>query len=153
MDMKRSLTEAMRICFGAILFALVFNHFSAAGIPLLYHAAEIPDKDNISAATAFHLYQNGRAIFIDARPPEEIDGKVIPGSFSVPVSWPMDRIAEYMQRFKPDQTIIVYCSEPECQFSVRLAGMLKYFKYGNVLVFRGGIKEWTENDYPLGVAR
>lgn len=133
----------------AACFAVVYNLISATGIPLLYQPVEITDQDNISAATAFHLYQNGRAVLIDARPPEDIDGTYIPRSYNVPVSWPMDKIAEYMKRFKSDQTMIVYCSEPKCQFSVRLAGMLKYFKFTNVLVFRGGIQEWSENGYPL----
>ena len=149
MDLKRSARESFVLTAVAVCFALIYNYFSATGIPLLYYPVTIPDQDNISAAAAYHLFQNGRAVFIDARPPEEIDGLVIPGSYNVPISWSMDRIAEYMNRFKPDQTLVIYCSEPECHFSVRLAGMLKYFKFSNVLVFRGGIKEWSENGFPL----
>ena len=141
--------ESIYILLTAVTIGLLHNSLSPGRISLLYHPVNISDKDNISVSEAYRLYQNGRAEFIDTRPAEEFAGNHIPGSYNVPPEWPMDKIAEYMKVFRTEQVLVVYCSEAKCNLSVKAVGMLKFMKYSNVLLFRGGIKVWSENDFPL----
>lgn len=50
---------------------------------------------------------------------------------------------------KPDDDIVVYCSNPSCIASISAYKQLKAMGYENVRRFAGGLQEWEEHGFPL----
>jgi rhodanese-related sulfurtransferase len=50
------------------------------------------------------------------------------------------------------QIIITYCGGPACPASQMLADSLSSMGYGHVIVFHGGVEEWTAAGMPLAMA-
>ncbi len=149
MKIKQLILEIAGILFLSVVSGLIFNALSANGISLLYHTPQINNRDNISAEQAYKLYNEGRALFIDARYREEYVQKRIEKSINLPASYSIDQISTHLDDYDKEQIIVVYCSAPSCTYSTRVAGICRFLKYSNVFVFGGGIEDWETNGYPL----
>ncbi len=57
------------------------------------------------------------------------------------------RVAD--QLFKKDDEIIVYCSDVTCMASYYAYKQLELAGYTNIWRFAGGLREWSENGFPL----
>jgi len=67
----------------------------------------------------------------------------IPGSVLIPSK------AVMMSILRPEEEIVVYCSDDSC-FSSRLAvETLERAGYRNVWHYRGGLRKWMDAGYPL----
>lgn len=102
----------------------------------------------VSLETAHRLYNEGIAIFIDARSPDAYAEGRIPGAINIPY----DQLPKYLdalqsQVLKSDH-IICYCWSTTCDFSDQLATELKIMGYENVEVFTAGWDRWTEAGHP-----
>lgn len=73
----------------------------------------------------------------------EFNAKRIPGSEHFTEA---DQAAAAM---RPDDEIVVYCSNPACRASQKLYKDLVERGYANVRRFEGGLLEWEDNGYPL----
>lgn len=109
--------------------------------------AELPEGA-VSVEAARRLYDEGIAIFIDARSPDGYAEGHIPGAINIPY----DQLPKYLdtlqsQVLKTDH-IIAYCWSPTCDFSDQLATELKIMGYENVEVFTGGWDHWTAAGHP-----
>jgi rhodanese-related sulfurtransferase len=49
----------------------------------------------------------------------------------------------------PEQPIVVYCSGPECDESLKLGEILITAGYTNIALFAGGMTAWTEAGYEV----
>lgn len=73
----------------------------------------------------------------------EFRAKHIPGSLHVP------KIEDALEALKPDEDIVVYCSNPSCPASTMMYRELEKRGYKNVKRFEGGIVAWEDAGYPL----
>ncbi len=149
MKIKITVIEIVYIVVFAAITGIIFNWISGNGISLLYHTPQIDDQDNLSADQAYKLYIEGRALFIDARYPQEYENIRIKNSINIPASYSIDKIAGRLEKYKKDQMMIVYCTSTGCNYSTRVAETCRFLKYSNVFIFRGGIEEWDKKGYPL----
>lgn len=53
------------------------------------------------------------------------------------------------QLFEKDDEIIVYCSDITCMASFYAYKQLELAGYTNIWRFAGGLREWSENGFPL----
>jgi len=53
------------------------------------------------------------------------------------------------QLFEKDDEIIVYCSDTTCMASYYAYIQLEQAGYTNIWRFAGGLREWSENGFPL----
>jgi len=150
---RKTIYESVIVLIVSVCIGIVFNSFSPYGISLIYKSTEVSDEDNISASSAHKLYLDGRALFVDARYPEQFEQFYIRNSVNIPFTWSVDKIDNYVSSLERDQLIVVYCSDYNCKYSVRIAGILRFLKLSNVLIFRGGIDEWKSNSFPLIIAK
>ena len=71
------------------------------------------------------------------------DAKHIPGSLH------FDTPAELYAAVKPDDEIVVYCSNVDCLSSVALYRDLVRRGYSNVRRYSGGLVDWEDSGLPL----
>lgn len=143
---------------------IVYNSFSANGIPLIKKEAavvfdtneeltesETENLNEIKALTTEQVYEifgSKEAKFVDARDNWDFADGHIPGAINIP---------EY--KFTPDdpnlklldknEKIIVYCEGDQCEVSKRLAIELKKIGYKKVWIYLGGWEEWSGNKLPI----
>jgi rhodanese-related sulfurtransferase len=70
----------------------------------------------------------------------------IPGSINIPADDIKDTAPE---KLSEDDEIVVYCRSSTCGASDRAADALEDIGYKNIIIFRGGKKEWEEMGYPV----
>ena len=87
---------------------------------------------------------NEKFVLVDARSSEDYGKNHLPGALSVPV----ENIRDYAGRLDKKEEIITYCGSFQCPASTAAAKELMSLGFKNVLDYKGGIKEWTENHYP-----
>jgi rhodanese-related sulfurtransferase len=114
-------------------------------------AGELADalpEGAISVEETRRLYDEGVAVFIDARSPEGYAEGHIPGAINIPY----DRLPQYLETLQSQvlrtDRIVCYCWSPTCDFSDQLATELQIMGYENIDVFTGGWEEWTAGDNP-----
>lgn len=73
----------------------------------------------------------------------EFRAKHIPGSLHFPT------IREALDSLKPDDEIVVYCSNPACLASRTMYRDLEKRGFKDVRRFEGGVVAWEEAGYPL----
>lgn len=86
-------------------------------------------------------------VLVDALSPIAYAASHLPGSLNIPPEQ-VDVLAP--QRIPDrDAEIVVYCTSPDCQASVRVGERLLELGYRNVVHYPGGKREWTEAGLPL----
>jgi rhodanese-related sulfurtransferase len=73
----------------------------------------------------------------------EFRAKHIPGSLHFPT------IREALRTLKPEQEIVVYCSNPSCRASYLMYRELQKRGFKKIRRFEGGLAAWEESGYPL----
>jgi len=100
----------------------------------------------INLDIAKNLFQNNM-LFIDARAKQYYDDGHIPESICNDDL--DDLINEIENRISLDAGFVVYCSDDECGSSEELAISLQEQGFMNIFLFKGGWKQWTENNLPI----
>ena len=67
----------------------------------------------------------------------------IPGS-----TW-IDSMEKAARSLRPEDEIVVYCSDPACFASRMAATHLEKAGYEHVYHYEGGLRQWAEAGYPL----
>lgn len=88
-------------------------------------------------------------LVINALEPERFQKGHIPGSRNIPVS--DDNFVAKVEAAADDksETIVVYCSGPECDASEKAARKLDQAGFQNVHRFEGGMEAWKSKGNPV----
>ncbi len=103
---------------------------------------------NLSQAQV--LWQEGRALFIDARKPEEFAELHIQGAINLPPDQWQKVATEGLPGVPLDRLLVVYCSQEACDSALKLAEKLKAKGYEQVVAYLGGFAAWDEAGLPVG---
>ena len=107
----------------------------------------------IAFESAVDHFQNGTAIFADARPLEAFESGHIKGALHLDPSefdqW-SDRVFAYASA---DATIITYCEGPHCQLSRELGEKLMWLGFENVTYLQDGWEMWKAHKLPIAKGR
>ena len=103
----------------------------------------------IDISFAKNLYDNKKAIFLDARDKEDFkEGHIFDA-----INIPYDDVEEYeniILQLDPDFPVVIYCSGGECDLSVNLADLLyNDYIFSYVLIFESGYPDWVNKRYPV----
>ncbi len=134
----RMIRVALRQALGIIAVAL---------LPALLSAAFHPRKpmesrsDEIDLATVEGWGQT--VLWVDARPMDEFREGHISGAIPLNLEQWDSLIAAFLDRWNPDQKIVVYCSSRDCDLSKQVADRLRENKISPVYVLRGGWESWV----------
>jgi rhodanese-related sulfurtransferase len=67
----------------------------------------------------------------------------------IPRSEHFASIEQLVDSIKPDEDVVVYCSNPECHSSVKMYKELVDRGYEHVRRFEGGLLGWEDAGYPF----
>ena len=101
----------------------------------------------IKIEEAKKIYDDGRALFIDARGAKSYKTETIMGSINVPVK-KYPSLKNLMPNDK-NALIVTFCQGFKCELTDKLAEFLVKDGYKNVKNYKGGYPEWKENNYPI----
>ena len=94
------------------------------------------------------LFQNNM-LFIDARAEQYYDeGHILRAICNDDID---KLVNEIENRIAIDAGFVVYCSDDDCGSSEELAISLQGQGFANIFLFKGGWKQWTENNLPVNV--
>lgn len=146
----------------SVAAALVVNSLSPKGIALLGNwdtsAGVVTAKPKANQDSIFNeigdvesakaIYDQGGAVFIDARSEGSFLNGHIAGSVSLPLGQFSEKIQLLLNTYDPSTLLITYCSGRTCQDSHQLARLLATVGYLNVRIFIDGYPAWKESGYP-----
>lgn len=95
------------------------------------------------------IFDEGKAVFIDARNVEEYSEGRIKGAVCFPVGSYEEAIASFIEKHPFQVPLIVYCSGRECDDSHLLAAYLSDEGYENVRVMVDGFPLWNSKGFPV----
>jgi rhodanese-related sulfurtransferase len=120
-----------------------------AGVPPVPAIPELDQPVEVELAMAKRLFDAGAALFLDARDAPEYEAGHIPGALHLTrndVLAEPGRLAALPARDRP---VVTYCEGGACESSLDLARTLVEAGYRRVLVFSGGMPEWSAAGHPV----
>jgi len=107
----------------------------------------------LDLAQAYQIWQEKRALFVDARKAEEYQELHVQGAVNVaPETWEELSASELMQMDRMRE-LVVYCSQESCDDALKLAKKLRAAGFTRVMAFTGGFRAWDEAGYPADTSR
>jgi rhodanese-related sulfurtransferase len=103
---------------------------------------------NLSQAKA--LWQDKRALFVDARSSEEFAELHIEGAISLPPDRWAAIDAQGLPGVPLDRPLVIYCSQEACNAALQVAEKLQAKGYEQVMAYLGGFHAWDEAGLPVG---
>lgn len=100
-----------------------------------------------SLEQAYALHQEGKALFVDARPPEEFAELHIAGAVNLPLDSLKAEGGQPLAGIAKDRPLVVYCGQVACDAALKVAEKLQSLGYTQVAAFLGGFRAWDEAGY------
>jgi rhodanese-related sulfurtransferase len=163
MPIKDILIELIVLLGLSLFSAFSINYFSPKGIALIgewdvgqgvisakskqdviSHELEINDVH-----TAKMIYDERKAVFVDARAQDSFEEGHIKGAVSFPVGYFEKYIDTFKSTYPISSYIVTYCSGRECDDSHKLAQLLLAEGYTQISVFIDGYPAWRDAGYPI----
>lgn len=142
--------EAMIIVLASAALGFSYSFVIKKGLflpptPLIATAQTVVPPEFISYEEAIKLFNEGTALFADAR--NEYDYKLghIPGAVNVPLK-EFALQTSTLANIPKDKLIITYCDGEDCNSSIELAQKLSEAGFTNVRMFFGGWNEWQQHN-------
>jgi len=107
----------------------------------------------LDLAQAYQIWQEKRALFVDARKAEEYQELHVQGSVNVPPETWVELPSSELMKMAKTRELVVYCSQESCDDALKLAKKLKAAGFSRVLAFTGGFRAWDEAGYPADTSR
>lgn len=160
---KRSVYEALSIILLGVVLGLVYNGVSGSGIDLVRKerqlawssdttrqaaAQESPRPFLIAVDEAYKIFQEGNALFVDARHDDEYKEGHIKGAISLPLK-KLEANPGLLQSIAKDKLIVTYCGGVECELSIDLGEKLASMGFTNVKIFFSGWLDWQHRNLPI----
>lgn len=152
------LQGAVVVALAAVL-GLGINGIRSDGIPIAFtmEAGAFPNLvvpvnvPVIEIQQARELFESGEGIFLDARYGEDYELGHVPGSLSVPYDQVDQNLPLLLDQLPQGPPLVVYCTGPDCDFSLIVANRLLEAGVENLMCFEGGLEAWQESNLPVEV--
>ena len=96
-----------------------------------------------------YLFDNQKAIFIDARDQEDFKQSHIENAINIPYE-EYEAYDSLIYSLDVDYPVIVYCNGKDCDLSIYLGDLLfDDYEFNTILIFDGGFPEWLDKKYPI----
>jgi rhodanese-related sulfurtransferase len=133
---------------GLLLIAFAFLPAIAEGI---YFRDKISWQSPIPASELVTVDQargwGDGAVWVDARPDEEVARDHVPGAFSVNEDHWNELLPQFLPSWSPGKKVIVYCSAESCNAARDVAKRLRdEAQLTEVFVLQGGWEEWVKKN-------
>ncbi len=155
--MFSAIKQAIFILFCAILLAGLVNLVRPDSIDWLRQSKPVseatpiadPAVTLISMDTALEAFQAKKALFVDARNPENYMEAHIPGAVNVPPAQFEADAEPFLSNIPFDQEVILYCDGPGCHLAETLSVLMKEVGYEKLMLFSDGWQGWEKENLPI----
>lgn len=143
--LKKIIIQTSLLVLGGIVFGFCVNALSSDPLSLTYQPRVKKEAWPVVTSAQVQQYlQDGTALFIDARDPEEYEKGHIPNALNLPA----EQFGEYFMQIgdslpREDLPLIVYCQGDPCDQSHEVLEHLKDLEFKNLLLYTGGWNEWS----------
>ncbi len=153
--MTKAVLQGVAIaCLGSLLSLLV-HMYRYGGFPEVRPFSPLSDlekelnlKIEIGLQEAMQLYNEGKALFLDARGAQDFEKGHIKNAINIPYQ-ELDRYKDSLETLPRDVLLIVYCDGVACTLSKDLALALIMIGYDNVRVLVNGWTRWLNARGPI----
>jgi rhodanese-related sulfurtransferase len=114
---------------------------------------EFQGVKTVSLTQAYTLFQGGKALFIDARPPDEYAEIHVPKALNITPEMLGKQATASLAGIPKNREIVVYCSQASCDLSLKVAEKLQALGFSRVRAFMGGWRAWNEAGYPADTSK
>ncbi len=114
---------------------------------------EFQGVKTINLAQAYARFQQGQALFIDARPPDEYAEIHVPKALNITPDMLAAQGTRKLAGIPKDREIVVYCDQASCDLSLKVAEKLQALGFTRVAAFMGGFRVWDEAGYPAATSK
>lgn len=111
-------------------------------------AEQFQGVPTINLAQAYARFQQGQALFIDARPADEFAELHVPKALNITPDMAEAGVAGKVAGLARDREIVVYCGQVSCDLALKVAEKLQSLGFIRVTAFVGGFRAWDEAGYP-----
>jgi rhodanese-related sulfurtransferase len=87
-----------------------------------------------------------KVLWVDARSQHEYDAEHVPGAILLNLEDWNSLYPRFLDRWSPEEKIVVYCSSRSCEMSHEVAARLEKSGISPVYVLKGGWEEWKERN-------
>ena len=153
--------EAAAILLFAGCLAFGFNALREHSLPLTVTtkavdtstaAVEAPDASNaigdMSIEEAIRLFEEGAALFVDARSETDYRAGHIKGAVNIPELDFENYIGSFLEKTTANTVLITYCEGNACTLSKSLAEKLSLAGFEKVFHLQNGWGQWKERGLP-----
>ena len=129
---------------GDSLLKRLANTFSDSPIPWIRLSEDVEKGQwkQVSVEEAAELFNDGLALFVDAREAKEFKIGHIPGAINLPAEEFQQYYQDYAEWLPVDVPLVVYCQGDPCDESRTVLTYLKNFGHEDLILFPGGWLEW-----------
>ncbi len=114
---------------------------------------EFQGVKTLSLPQAYEIFQQGQALFIDARNAEEYAELHIPGAINLSPENLKERGARPLPEVPAERPLVVYCGQVSCDAALKVAEQLQALGYSQVAAFLGGFQAWDQAGYPADTSK
>ena len=147
--MRKCLGQALILVVAATGWGLLANAISPRGLPLRAPPSTPLEQEFIPLEQAKQLWNNGTAIFLDAREPADYRASHIGNALNLPGLQFESHFGEVAPMLTPESPIIVYCDGTECDLSHSVSERLKQMRFTNVRILFNGWTVWRKAGLPI----
>lgn len=144
------LLKSLSVLALSLVLGILVNVFNWEGIDTALLLTPERDQlvESIVPDSAFSLYLQGSAIFVDARASSDFEIDRLPRAQSLPLTYFLN---VYQSPDSTDslKTIITYCFDPQCREAELLAKGLAAKDGNQVYYLRGGMSAWMAMGFPI----
>ncbi len=120
---------------------------ASASAPSANTISEDPFRP-IALEDARALFNNGRAIFVDARPREEYEAGHVAGAFWLPFEAFAAGRPRVLDLLSAEVPLVIYCEGGDCHVSTQVAEMLADYGFRDLRVLTDGWPAWKTAQLP-----
>lgn len=94
-------------------------------------------------------FEDGSALFVDARPLNQYEAGRIAGAFPIPFEEIARGAPAVLDLLPTDYLLIIYCSGGDCESSHYVQTMLGEYGYTETAIFEAGYPAWADAGLPV----
>ena len=117
------------------------NPSAVAEVTRRYYAVDVPE---INLAEMERIVNSDEEIPIfDSRFFRDFNLGTIPGAIALPINSSLTERQQVLGSMPKSQRMVVFCQSGGCGYADEVAQFLKFNGYENVVIYRGGYREWS----------
>jgi len=116
-------------------------------------AEQFQGVPTVNLTQAYARFQQGQALFIDARPANEFAELHVPKALNITPDMVEAGMAEKVAGLAKDREIVVYCGQVSCDLALKVAEKLQSLGFTRVTAFVEGFRAWDEAGYPADTGK